>query len=348
MPLWPARPKQARGAHDTCPGACCGAPLRAPAGARSIGDEAACARRRRGGGKDAVAAAGPAVGQPEQARPTCPAPPQAIEKRLQSMTVAMQRAERAAAAGGDKGGRADRARAEPPRRSGRQTQQVGGRPACWHACGCCPAEFASLPAGHGMHGVPACMVLQAGWSLGRTFWKCMQLGRAQHLCRRSRTCPTAPVPRPAARRSTFLTPSPTARLARAFRVLHLSWVPPKWRRLRKRRSRCRSCRKTRVRGLAGPALVPAVRQVRTRMLSGGEQLPRLQQGHLREMPGLRTARRGSCSRLVARIGRGPQGRCFKLLCQGRRVSKTCCRLTGPPAHSTSSHADLACPQHMHP
>lgn len=80
---------------------------------------------------------------------SCPphAPLQAIEKRFQSIAVAMQRAERAAAAGGDKGGRggkADEARAEPPRRSGRQTQQVGGTRGGL-AAGCSPQSFFAGP-----------------------------------------------------------------------------------------------------------------------------------------------------------------------------------------------------------
>ncbi|KAL4457501.1 hypothetical protein ABPG75_012366 [Micractinium tetrahymenae] len=52
---------------------------------------------------------------------------ESFEKRFQSISVAMQRAERTAAAAadkGDKGSKPDRARTEPPRRSGRQTQQV--------------------------------------------------------------------------------------------------------------------------------------------------------------------------------------------------------------------------------
>lgn len=53
---------------------------------------------------------------------------QAIEKRFQTIAMAMQRAERAAAAGGSgaaaKQAARERERAEPPRRSGRATQQV--------------------------------------------------------------------------------------------------------------------------------------------------------------------------------------------------------------------------------
>ena len=47
---------------------------------------------------------------------------QAIEKRFQAIALAMQRAERAAAAGAER--KAERERAEPTRRSGRQPQQV--------------------------------------------------------------------------------------------------------------------------------------------------------------------------------------------------------------------------------
>ncbi|EFN58898.1 expressed protein [Chlorella variabilis] len=50
---------------------------------------------------------------------------EAIEKRFQTISVAMLRAERiAAAAAGSRGGKQEKERAEPPRRSGRQTQQV--------------------------------------------------------------------------------------------------------------------------------------------------------------------------------------------------------------------------------
>jgi hypothetical protein len=57
---------------------------------------------------------------------------QAVEKRFQSISIAMQRAERAAAAAAAAGDRRQD-RAEPPRRSGREKHQVR---MCVYVCVC--------------------------------------------------------------------------------------------------------------------------------------------------------------------------------------------------------------------
>lgn len=79
----------------------------------------------------------------------CTAAPQALEKHFQSISLPMQRAERAAAAEADKPAVAAAAakaakkaaeRAEPPRRSGRATQQVRRGRAGWQGA-CREAAF---------------------------------------------------------------------------------------------------------------------------------------------------------------------------------------------------------------